>query len=165
MKRIAVISIIVFLTILCITALGGNRTVSAKSPADSKDIQVAQSGANLIAEDIVIRKRADMNFRVRVKNIGSEAARGMMNNLQVFLSVKDQKSGEWILLKKWENIDKILPGQTVSRDYFASSSADPNLKEKSFTLKASISFKTPKGIIISKESITKSYPEDAIVNP
>ncbi len=165
MKRILIISFIVFLTLLCFMTFACKEAVNAQSPSDSRDIQVAQSGANLIVEDIVIRKRADMNFRVRVKNIGSEAARGMMNNLQVFLSVKDQKSGDWVLLKKWENIDKILPGQTVSRDYFASSSADPNLKEKSFTLKASISFKTPKGILISKDSITKSYPEDAIVNP
>lgn len=165
MKRIATISLIVFLSVLCIVALAGRGAVSAKTPADSGDILVAQSGANLIAEDIVVRKRGDMNFRVRVKNIGSQAARRMKNNLQVFLSVKDRNSGEWVLLKTWENIDKIMPGQTVSRDYFASEAVDPNLKEKHFTLKADISFKTPTGITISKESVTKSYPEDAIADP
>ena len=165
MNRFLIVSLIVFLSVLCLSALAGKEAVSAQNPSDSNDILVAQSGANLIVEDIVIRKRADMNFRVRVKNIGSEAARKMKGNLQIFLSVKDRNSGEWILLKKWENIDKILPGQTVSRDYFASASEDPNLKEKSFTLKAAISFKAPKGITISKESITRSYPEDAVADP
>lgn len=166
MNKYLVISIIIFLSIMCLMGITGSETVKAQPLSDSKEIQAAKSGPDLIAEDIVIRKRGDMNFRVRVKNIGDEAARGLMGKLQVSLSVRDKDSGEWVLLKKWENIDKILPGQTVSRDYFASSGeANPNLKEESYTLKAEISFKTSTGIKISKESVTKSYPEDAVENP
>ena len=160
-----VISLIAFCLVTGLMALTEKAAFGAESPSDSNDIQAASSKANLIVEDIVIRKRGDMNFRVRVKNIGSEAARKMKGNLRVFLSVKDKNSGEWVLLKKWENIDKILPGYTVSRDYFAGSSSDPNLKEEKFTLKAHISFKTSTGIKISKASIIKSYPDDAIKNP
>lgn len=166
MKRLVTISFIVFLSIMCLVVFISRENDGAQAhSASQQDVQLAKSEANLIAEDIVVRKKGDMNFRVRVKNIGTSAARNMKGNLQVVLSVKNKQSGEWVVLKNWENIDKIMPGETVSRDFFATSSEDPNLKEDSFILKADISFKTRKGINISKESVAKSFPDDAIVNP
>ena len=126
---------------------------------------IARAEANLIVENIVIRKLEDMNFRVRVKNIGEDAARNLTNNLKVTLSVKNEETGEWILLKEWQNIDKILPGQTVSRDFFESAGSNPNLEKESFTLKAEISLQNPGGIVISQASLTRSYPQDAVENP
>lgn len=165
MKKLLAISFFVFLSVVCLMGINGRDTANAQTSSDSRGFFAAQSGVDLIAEDIVVRKIRDMNFRVRVKNVGTHTARGMKGNLLVSLSVRDKNSGEWILLKTWKNIDKIMPGQRVSRDYFATELADPNLRENTFTLKADISFMTPKGIRISKESIVKSYPQDAIDNP
>jgi hypothetical protein len=165
MKKTLIMFVVIFLTVVCYMGLAGDKnTVNAATPSDSKNISVAQVGANLEAEDIVIRKRASMNFRVRVKNSGSVTARNLTNNLSVSLSIQDS-SGNWVLLKQWKNIDKIAPGQTVSRDYFAKENEHPNLTTGNFTLKADIALTNPHGINISQASVTRTYPQDAIGDP
>lgn len=126
---------------------------------------VCQYGGNLILEDLVIRKRENqVNFRVRIKNIGSTAAEDLYGKLVVSIHVRDSMKGKWRELKHWSNIDKIIPGNVISRDYTPVIANDPELRKGKFTLRAVISIRSG-DVIVSRSQIERRYPEDAIIPP
>ncbi len=165
MKKILIIA---FAILILAVAFQATRMVSA-SPDVSQDdsrMLLAAAGTTLELQPIIIRKKNDENnIRVRVKNTGAVAAAGLKDNLVVILRVKHPKTGKWVELQKWSNIDSIKPGDTVARDRTPVKSVDSEMLSDKFTLQAEIVLKKPGSIKISKAIIENSYPEDSVKNP
>jgi hypothetical protein len=163
MKKLLIIA---FAILILVAAFQTPKTVSAAQD-DSAMLSPAKGGV-LELQDIVIRKFGEgpeINFRVRVKNIGTVSATQMKHNLVVFLRVKNDKTGAWDELQKWSNIDVIKPGETVARDRTPVESTNIDVLSNSFTLQAEIVLTTPGSTTISKSIIEGTYPVDSIVNP
>lgn len=127
---------------------------------------LAYDTMDLIVDDIVIRKYADqVNFRVRVRNVGAATAKNLKDNLTVYLRVKDEKTGQWRELQHWSNIDSIKADEVASRDYLPVRERDPFVLSPEFTLQAEIVVQNPDGIRLLRKIIERSYPQDAIIYP
>lgn len=155
-------------TIAFLILVSGLQLVNIAYAADNTSkILLAAKVANLQLQDIVIRKndKSDViNFRVKIKNIGSLAAVNLKDNLVIYLRVKNADTGNWDLLQKWSNIGTIKPGETVSRDRLATST-NVDVLSNVFTLQAEITLQNPGNIIISKGKIEGSYPVNSVKNP
>ena len=140
---------------------------TASVAKDDGRMLLSATGANLQLQDIMIRKNDasdQVNFRVRIKNIGTMPAKNLKNNLVVYLRVKNAKTGQWDELQKWSNIGTIKAGETISRDRLAKS-VNVDVLSNKFTLQAEITLKNPGNIIISKGKIEGTYPVDSVKTP
>jgi hypothetical protein len=149
-------------------AFQATKMVSAAQHESQNDSRmlIAAAGATLELQPIVIRKQNDENnIRVRIKNTGTVAAGSLKDNLVVYLRVKHPKTGKWVELQKWSNIDSIKPGDTISRDRTPVKSVDSEMLSDKFTVQAEIVLKKPGTTTISKAIVENSYPEDAVKNP
>jgi len=157
--------IIMAIAILMLASVFQIAKAAPAEPGTSATISTAK-GAVVELNDIVIRKMGDeVNFRVRVKNIGTLPAKNLKNNMVIYLRVKDTATGNWRELQQWSNIDVIKAGQTIARDRTPVKSMDPAVLSGNFTLQAEIVIKTPGNVTISRAILEKSYPQDGVKNP
>jgi len=157
--------IIMAIAILMLASVFQIAKAAPAEPGTSVTISTAK-GAVVELNDIVIRKMGDeVNFRVRVKNIGTLPAKNLKNNMVIYLRVKDTATGNWRELQQWSNIDVIKAGQTIARDRTPVKSMDPAVLSGNFTLQAEIVIKTPGNVTISRAILEKSYPQDGVKNP
>ena len=157
--------IIMAIAILMLASVFQIAKAAPAEPGTSVTISTAK-GAVVELNDIVIRKMGDeVNFRVRVKNIGTLPAKNLKNNMVIYLRVKDTATGNWRELQQWSNIDVIKAGQTIARDRTPVKSVDPAVLSGNFTLQAEIAIKNPGKVTISRAILEKSYPQDGVKNP
>jgi hypothetical protein len=162
--------IIAFAILILCAAFQASKMASAAAAQDTSQADgrmlFSAAGATLELQPIVIRKKNDeYNLRVRVKNTAAVSASGLKGNLVVYLRVKHPKTGEWVELQKWSNIESIKAGETVSRDRTPVKAVDSEMLTDKFTVQAEIVLSKPGTTKISKATVENSYPEDAVTNP
>lgn len=156
--------IIAFAVLILVAAFQVAKVTSAAQ--DDSAMLSPATGAVLELQPLVNRKQNDeINFRVRVKNIGTMSANNLNHNLVLFLRVKNEKTGQWDELQKWSNIHSIKVGDTVARDRTPVKSTNIDVLSERFTLQAEIVLTKPGNITISKSIVESTYPEDSIKNP
>jgi hypothetical protein len=157
--------LIIAFAILILAAAFMAAKVTSAAQDDSAMLSSPQ-GAVLELQPLVNRKKNDeINFRVRVKNIGTMSANNLNHNLVVYLRVKNEKTGQWDELQKWSNIHSIKAGDTVARDRTPVKTENIDVQSSAFTLQAEIVLNTPGDITISRHIVESSYPVDSIKNP
>jgi len=145
---------------LCVLFNTDTRNSSVCAMDDGNQISAAV-GAKLEMSDIILRKKGQtINIRPVVKNIGDTTATGLKGNLTIYLYVKDE-AGNWKEVKTWNNDEKIVKGEKLSKDYTPVDTIT-EFKKDEFTVKAEIKLSKPiKGVTITQATIEKSYPKDA----